>query len=45
MALAADRDLALFCGLNVMSKKGFLCEHSSGIAPAQGVLLSDARLG
>lgn len=35
MALVADRGLALFCGLNVMPKKSFLCEHSSRIAPAQ----------
>jgi len=45
MALATDRGLGLFCGLNAMSKKSFLCEYSSRIAPAQVVPLSDARLG
>ena len=45
MALAADRGLALFCGLNAMSKKSFLCEYSSRSAAAQVVPLPDARLG
>lgn len=31
MALVADPGLALFCGLNAMPKKSFLCEYSSRV--------------
>ena len=33
MALVADAGLGLFCGLNVMPKRSFLCEYSSRIIP------------
>ncbi len=33
MALVADMGLGLFCGLNVMPKRSFLCEYSSRITP------------
>src|SRR5262249_44823191 len=33
MALVADEGLGLFCGLNVMPKRSFLCEYSSRIIP------------
>ena len=35
MALVADEGLGLFCGLNVMPKRSFLCEYSSRIIPQQ----------
>ena len=33
MALVADEGLGLFCGLNAMPKKSFLCEYASRITP------------
>lgn len=33
MALVADEGLALFCGLNRMPKKSYLCEYSSRVTP------------
>jgi hypothetical protein len=35
MALVADRGLALFCGLNVIPKKSYLCEYSSRLDHAR----------
>ena len=35
MPLVADEGLALFAGLNVSPKQGFLSEYSSRITPAQ----------
>jgi len=35
MALVADSGLALFCGLNAMPKKSYLCEYSSRLAHAR----------
>jgi transposase len=33
MALVADQGLGLFCGINAMPKRSFLCEYSSRITP------------
>ena len=33
MALVADQGLALFCGLNCIPKKSYLCEYASRISP------------
>jgi len=33
MALVADEGLALFCGLNCIPKKSYLCEYASRISP------------
>jgi len=33
MALTADEGLALFCGLNRIPKKSYLCEYSSRVTP------------
>lgn len=33
MALVADEGLGLFCGLNAMPKRSYLCEYSSRITP------------
>jgi hypothetical protein len=35
MALVADRGLTLFCGLNVIPKKSYLCEYSSHLDHAR----------
>ena len=42
MALVADEGLALFCGLNRMPKKSYLCEYSSRIAPSKTTALLTA---
>lgn len=42
MALVADPGLALFCGLNAMPKKSFLCEYSSRITRQKVVQLLGA---
>lgn len=44
MALVTDPGLALFCGLNVISKKSYLCEYSSRVDHARttGVLAASS---
>jgi hypothetical protein len=42
MALVADEGLALFCGLNCMPKKSYLCEYSSRVAPSKTTTLLSA---
>jgi hypothetical protein len=42
MALVADEGLALFCGLNCMPKKSYLCEYASRIAPRKTTALLSA---
>jgi transposase len=42
MALVADEGLALFCGLNCMPKKSYLCEYASRIPPRHTTALLSA---
>ena len=39
MALVADEGLGLFCGLNRIPKKSYLCEYASRITPAKTTAL------